>query len=65
MKITMKNRLGGGRTSQVGYADPVYITPIGRRVRFSKIAFDGMVEVMDDAGKKLPDLWHQSQVVAC
>lgn len=53
-----------GTEKQVGWCDAVWCQIEKRRVRFSKQLPDGMVEVVTDDGKKLPDLRHPSQLWA-
>lgn len=60
--VTLKTNTG--TTKQVGHGHPCYCTLDRCRVRVSKVAADGMVEVTDNDGRKLPDLRHASQLVA-
>ncbi len=59
---TLKTRDGQPKT--VRMHDPVFCTLENRRVRFAGLEADGMVNVAEDSGKRLPDLRHASQVLA-
>jgi hypothetical protein len=59
---TMPNRFG--QIKEVRHFDPVFDLLEGKRARFSKVEFDGMIELYDNDGKVLPDLRSASQVLA-
>jgi hypothetical protein len=61
--VTLTRVLGGGE-KEVGYGHPCQDALDGIRVRISKVENDGMIEVMDDDGKVLPDLRHPTQLRA-
>lgn len=44
--------------------DPVWDALEGKRARFSRMEFDGMVELTDNEGNVLPDLRQPEQVWA-
>lgn len=54
----------GGRVKAVRQHDPVWDLLEGKRARFSRMEFDGMVELTDNDGKILPDLRQPEQVLA-
>lgn len=60
---TLNNRTGEPKT--VKWADPIWCKLTNRRVRFSRVEADGMVEVMENDGLTIcPDLRHPTQLVA-
>lgn len=61
--VTLNTVLGDG-VKEVGYGHPCHDSLDNIRVRVSKVEPDGMVEVMDNDGRILPDLRHPTQLRA-
>ena len=61
MKTTLQALNGG--TKQVTYGDPVRNLVTNERARFCGMNGE-MVELMDDDGRRQPDLWNVSQIAA-
>lgn len=60
--MNLNNR--DGQSKEVRHLDPVFDLLEGKRARFIRAEFDGMVELADNDGNVLPDLRQPEQVLA-
>lgn len=63
MSTTLKSLLTG-KPTEVRTGDLVRNLVTNERQRFSRVDVDGMIEVMDNDGRVMPDQWHPTQLAA-